>query len=99
VAEYDANRIAAAYWREADPSLMANFIASSNRVLASDPNPVPIGEAPESFFNEQYGELGRTPASTWFQSRMILSVNAEHPAPTFAQALVVPEESIYASAP
>lgn len=85
--EYGANRIAAAYWREVDSQLLAEFDLSFKNFLKDAPNPVPDGQSPERYFNENYEELGKSPSYGWFQSLMIAQVNAEKPLPTFAEAL------------
>lgn len=87
--EYDANRIAAAYWREIDPSLMVTLDGAFHHVLESS-NPVPAGQSPEAYFNANYDKLGLSPDYGWFQARMVTSVNAEKPAPSFAQSLAKP---------
>jgi hypothetical protein len=85
--EYDANRIAAAYWRESDPNFMNNMLAGFQHMLEHTPDPVPAGQTPETYFNDNYKKLTLTPDYTWFQAQMITAVGDEKPAPTFAQAL------------
>ena len=86
--EYEANRIAAAYWRKADPAFLARIVGVFHAVYEAGPNPVPEGVDPVKFFNDNYGEaLAKTNAYPWFQSKMNVGVDAEKPAPTFARAL------------
>ena len=86
--EYDANRIAAAYWRDHDPGLLQGLIAGFARILAGASNPVPAGQKPEDFFNANYAKLAHSSDYTWFQARMVTDVSAEAPPPTFADALL-----------
>jgi hypothetical protein len=88
--EYGANRVAAAYWREENPSLMARLTTSFQQILDAQSSPVPAGQSAEDYFNAHYGELMKTPLYTWFQAKMVSDVNAETPQPTFAQALSSP---------
>jgi hypothetical protein len=68
--ETGANRIAAAYWRERDPALIAHMRAAFDMILAHAPNPVPEGQTAEAYFDANYAQLGPTPAYQWYQSRM-----------------------------
>ncbi|MGC1423885.1 MAG: hypothetical protein WA354_07380 [Terracidiphilus sp.] len=86
--EYDANRIAAAYWREHDPALLQGLVAGFTRILAGAPNPVPAGQTPEEYFNANYEKLAHSSDYVWFQARMVTDVNAEIPPPTFAVGLL-----------
>ena len=88
--EYGANRIAAAFWREKDPNLMRRTEDRMTRIKPSIQNPLPDGQRPEAFFNENYESLGPTPGYIWFQYSMVLSVQAERPLPTFKQTLARP---------
>lgn len=85
--EYDANRIAAAYWRDSDPMLMADLATRFQHIVERTPSPVPKDQTPETYFNANYENLARTRNYTWFQAQMITSVNSESPAPTFFQTL------------
>ena len=85
--EYDANRIAAAYWRETNPALLQGLTAGFTRILAGALNPVPGGQTPEQFFNDNYATLAHAAGYIWFQARMVTDVSAETPAPSFADAL------------
>lgn len=84
----DANRIAAAFWREKDPALIRGLDAAFQHVLASGHGPVPPGQSVEEYFNANYDALGLRPDYGWFQARMITDVNAEKPPPTFENALL-----------
>ncbi len=85
--ESGADRIAAAYWNEHDPSVIAHQQPVFESILHKFPNPVPEGVSVETYFNDHYQELGPTPGYLWFQSRMCLTVFDEKPAPSFKQAL------------
>jgi hypothetical protein len=85
--EYDADRIAAAYWREVDPALMDELAQAFRGTLKGMPVQLPVGETPERYFNEHFDEISKTPSFTWFQAFMIASVEAEDPLPSFREAL------------
>ncbi len=85
--EYGADRIAAAYWQEHDPSVIAHQRPVFETILKQWPNPVPPGQGVEPYFNANYEKLGPTPAYLWFQSRMCVTAFEEKPAPSFVQAL------------
>jgi hypothetical protein len=85
--EFGADRIAAAYWNEHDPSVIAHQRPVFTAILKNFPNPTPEGADVETFFNDHYQELGPTPGYLWFQSRMCLRAFDEKPVPTFKQAL------------
>jgi hypothetical protein len=85
--ESGANRIAAAYWRERDASVVPHMRAAFEMVLSHAPNPVPEGQDVETYFNANYEKLGPTPAYIWFASKMCITVIDERPEPTWAQAL------------
>ena len=87
--EYEADRIAMAYWNEIDPSLPSKMIGIAQSVLDHAPNPVPAGQAVESYFNANYETLGPSPAYPWFQAQMIVTSGKETPKPTLTQALLV----------
>jgi len=85
--EYEADRIAAAYWREHDPAVARHMDEGFGFIVQSMPNPVPAGLDAEKYFNENYETLGPMPAYVWFQSQMCVRAFAESPKPTFVQAL------------
>jgi hypothetical protein len=85
--ETGANRIATAYWRERDASIVAHMRAAFEMVMSHAPNPVPAGMDVETYFDANYEALGPSPAYPWFQSRMGVTVIDERPMPSFAQAL------------
>ncbi len=87
--EYEADRIAMAYWNEIDPVMSSKIVAIAQSVLDHAPNPIPEGQAIESYFNANYEALGPTPAYPWFQAQMIVTSGKERPKPKFAQALVI----------
>ena len=86
--ESGANRVAAAYWRERDPSVIAHQRAVFTLVLSRLPNPVPEGQSAEAYFNAHYPDkFGSVREYIRFQAQMCLAVFEEKPAPTFAGAL------------
>jgi hypothetical protein len=85
--EYGANRIALAYWRTVDPTIMDAMMPAFESVLAHAPNPVPAGQNLEAYFNANYQELGPGPAYPWFQSHLVDAAAEEKPAPSFASVL------------
>ncbi len=85
--EFGADRIAAAYWHEHDPDVIAHQRPVFETILHDFPNPVPPGAGVEPYFNDHYQELGPTPGYLWFQSRMCLTAFDEKPAPSFKQVL------------
>ncbi len=85
--EYGADRIAAAWWQEHDPSVIARQRAVFASILERWPNPVPQGQEVEAYFNDNYEKLGPTRAYIWFQARMCLAAFDEKPTPAFAQVL------------
>jgi hypothetical protein len=85
--EFGADRIAAAYWNEHDPSVIAHQRPVFMGILQNFPNPVPQGASVEPYFNEHYQELGPTPGYLWFQARMCLTAFDEKPAPSFKRVL------------
>jgi hypothetical protein len=60
--EYGANRIAAAYWRLNDPTFMERTAKNMATIYAAMPNPVPEGQSPQAYLNDNYQTLGPTPA-------------------------------------
>jgi len=85
--ESGANRIAAAYWRERDATVVPHMRAAFEQVMSHAPNPVPAGQEMETYFNANYETLGPTPAYIWFASKMSLIMLDEQPVPTFKQVL------------
>jgi hypothetical protein len=88
--EYGANRVAAAYWRLKDPGFMQRTEEKMLTLRATMPSPVPEGQVKEKYFNENYAQLGPSPAYIWFQYGMVLDVQAEKPLPSLRQALQDP---------
>jgi hypothetical protein len=85
--EFGADRIAAAYWSEHDPGVIAHQRPVFEGILHNFQNPVPEGASVEQFFNDHYQELGPTPGYLWFQARMCLTAFDEKPAPGFKKVL------------
>ncbi len=84
--EMGANRIATAYWREADPVFSDFMLKRFQGYLKMIPNPVPAGADKEKFLNENYGKLP-IPAYIWFQASMIVDAYAEKPVAGFSEAI------------
>ena len=86
--ESGANRVAAAYWRERDPSVIAHQRAVFTLILSRLPNPVPDGQSAEAYFNAHYPDkFASVREYIRFQAQMCLAVFDEKPAPTLAEAL------------
>ncbi len=85
--ESGANRLALAYWRENDPSVVALMMRLFHQVLDGAPSPVPTGETVEAFFDKNYETLGPSPAYPWFQSRMNVTLEEETPVPSLKRVL------------
>jgi hypothetical protein len=88
--EYGANRIAAAFWRQTDAGFMQQTENRMSKVISNIESPIAESQAKETYFNENYEKLGPTPAYIWFQYKMVLSVQAERPLPSFKQTLTQP---------
>ena len=71
--EYGANRIALAYWREADPDFAIRMLSTFHGYVDHVSSPVPPGQATEAYFNNHYEHLGPTPDYRWYQSHMIMT--------------------------
>ena len=84
--EMGANRLATAYWREADPVFSDFMLKRFQGYLKMIPNPVPAGADKEKFLNENYGKLPVT-AYIWFQASMIVDAYAEKPVARFSEAI------------
>ncbi len=85
--EYGANRIAIAFWREADPALARRMVSVFHGLVDHAPSPVPPGQAIKTFFNSHYEQLGHSPDYAWYQSYMSVIASEETPTPSFATAL------------
>ncbi len=85
--EFGANRIAAAYWQQRDPQVIAHQRALFEGFLKRSQRPVGEAQDVETYFDSNYEKLGPTPAYIWFQARMCIKAFDEKPAPTFAQVL------------
>jgi hypothetical protein len=85
--EYEANRIAIAWFRESDPQYLARLVSDFRQIEAHLPNPVPAGLDPKRYFSDNYDKLGADPiAYGWFQLYMVISVYDEQ-AKTFQQIM------------
>jgi hypothetical protein len=86
--EAGANRVAAAYWREHDASVIAHQKAVFEMIQTHLPNPVPAGQSAEGYFNAHYPDTFPSVVEyIWFQARMCLKAFDETPPPSFAEAL------------
>jgi hypothetical protein len=85
--EYEADRIAAAFWHQYDPAIAQHMAAVFSGLVDHAPNPVPAGQDTAAYFNDNYEKLGPTPAYIWFQSQMCVTAFAEKPSPSFVQTL------------
>jgi hypothetical protein len=91
-AEYEANRIMVAFWREhpaqsqAAPTQerLANFVAQAPKT----PSPMPDGAdlGVEDYFNTHLADIESNPlAYAGFQKLMVRQAIAEQPSPTFCE--------------
>ncbi len=85
--ESGANRMALAYWRENDPSVVTLMMRLFHQVLDHTPSPVPAGESVETFFDKNYETLGPSPSYPWFQSQMNVTLEGEMPVPSLKKVL------------
>jgi hypothetical protein len=85
--EFEADRIAAAYWNEHDPSVIAHQRRIFEAIQKKWTNPVPPGQTANTYFNTNYEALGPTPEYIWFQAQMCLTAFAQKPVRRFSRAL------------
>ena len=85
--EFEANRIALAYWREIDPTVVRTMIPVFQSVVDHMPSPLPAGQNVETYFNANYQTLGPSPAYPWFMSRMNVAAAEQTPAPSLAKVI------------
>lgn len=94
-AEYQANQIMVAFWREhpANPQAattemrLANFVAQSPNM--SSPVPENLGMSIEDYFNSRFTEIEANPmAYAGFQKMMVRLAIAERPAPSFCELVM-----------
>lgn len=94
-AEYQANRIMVAFWRECPAGVpaaaperrFANFVVQP----ANMPSPIPDnpGVRIEEYFDAHLAEIESNPmAYAYFQKMMVRQAVAEQPAPSFGQVLM-----------
>lgn len=95
-AEYEANRMMVAFWREhpaAPPAApterrLANFVAQAPN--ASSPMPDGTSMVMEDYFNAHIAEIERSPvAYAGYQKLMVRRAIAEDPAPSFCHLVAV----------
>ena len=85
--ELDANRVAVAYWREVDPSVLKVMTRCFEPFVASMPSPCPAGQDERKYFDANYRRLAPTPGFIWYQARMVLDTVKAKPAVSFKRAL------------
>jgi len=85
--EKAANRIAAAYWHEADASFYTFMVGVFQGVIDHMPSPVPASQSKEKYLNENYQNLPGGQAYSWYQSIMNVEVSQEKPFETFREAV------------
>ena len=86
--EYGVNRVDAAYWREQDASIIAHMRGVFQSMQSHMPNPVPIGQSIEAYYDAHYPDKFKGPPEyLWFQAQICLALFDEEPSPTFAKAL------------
>lgn len=95
-AEYQANQIMVAFWREhpaappaaATEKRLANFVAQSPNT--ANPMPENVGISIEDYFNVHLAEIESDPiAYAGFQKMMVRQAIAEWPAPSFCQLVAM----------
>jgi hypothetical protein len=93
-AEYEANRIMVAFWRDhparspaaSTETRLANFVAQA----PNTPSPMPdnAGISAEEYFNTHLADIERNPmAYAGFQKLMVRQAIAERPTPTFCEVV------------
>lgn len=85
--EKGANRIAAAYWHEADPAFYTFMVSVFQGMVDHVPSPVPAGQQKEQYLNDNYQNLPGGQSYSWYQSIMNVEVSKEKPFETFKQAI------------
>ncbi len=85
--EMAANRIATAYWREQDSSVMNFQLIVFQNFIKNFPSPVPAGQSKRDYLNNNYNRLPGGPAYIWFQSEMIVDAYNEQPTLSFKEAI------------
>jgi hypothetical protein len=85
--EKAANRIAAAYWHEADPKFYTFMVSVFQGMVDHVPSPVPVGQEKEAYLNANYQNLPGGQSYSWYQSIMNVEVSHEQPFETFRQAI------------
>ncbi|WP_263385678.1 hypothetical protein [Granulicella arctica] len=94
-AEYEANRIMVAFWRDypapsqaaSTETRLANFVVQAPNI----PSPLPndAGMDVEEYFNTHLGDIERNPiAYAGFQKLMVRQAMAEQPVPSFCELLL-----------
>jgi hypothetical protein len=85
-----ADRIAIAYWREADPALPPRVAAIAQGLIDHTPSPVPANEDVRGYFNRNYGTFDPS-VQPWFGAQLYLAAYKEMPPPDLIHALALSE--------
>jgi hypothetical protein len=85
-AELQATRVALAYWREADPDIVAQLVKISDK-LDKEPTRVPPEQDFPTYFNQHYQKVDSGKEYLWIQSQVVKTVVAEQPELTVVQSL------------
>jgi len=83
--EFFANTLAILYWRESSNKKQLekcyNYV---NNILKALPDPVPVGENAEDYFNKNYEKLAKEPAKyAYFQFSLFKSIYEDKSLPAF----------------
>lgn len=84
--EHNANQIMIAFWREHPRGTpTARRLAEYLRFVPGDHNPMPSpsGQSEQTYFNENYAALLRSPAYGWYQNSSGRAAARERPVPRF----------------
>jgi hypothetical protein len=86
--EFGTNRLAAAYWREHDSSVIQHERGVFESILTHVPSPLTDGQDMKAYYDAHYPDkFAGAMDYLWFQAHMCLDAFDEKPAPTFAQLL------------
>jgi hypothetical protein len=88
-AENGANRIALAYWHEADPRFAGGIVRGFRGLVGSRDSPVPPGQSPQAFLDANFAKVSHSDDFVWFQGKMVSDL-AEMAPPTMRDALAHP---------
>ena len=83
-----ADRIAVAYWREAEPSLPGEIAVIAQGLVDHSLSPVPSGQEMQVFLERNYETMDAA-AHPWFGAQFYLAAYRETPPPTLSRALAL----------